>query len=70
MTRTALKAFVALSLLLVWQMVVARDYVLAVGSSSVFPFATTVAERIGKTTRFKTPQVEALGSGGRFKLFC
>ncbi len=70
MTRTTLKAVITLSLLLVWQMAIARDYVLSVGSSTVFPFATTIAERIGKTTRFKTPQVEALGSGGGFKLFC
>ena len=48
----------------------ARDFVLAVGSSTVYPFAATAAERIGKNTRFKTPQVEARGSGGGFKLFC
>ncbi len=41
-----------------------------VGSSTVFPFATVVAERFGKTTRFKTPVVESTGSGGGMKLFC
>ena len=48
----------------------ARDQIRIVGSSTVFPFATTVAERFGKTTRFKTPVVEATGTGGGLKLFC
>jgi len=48
----------------------ARDFVLMVGSSTVYSFASTVAERIGETSRFKTPQLEARGSGGGFKLFC
>ncbi|MGB0632095.1 MAG: substrate-binding domain-containing protein, partial [Alphaproteobacteria bacterium] len=34
------------------------------------PFSTTVAEQFGKTTSFKTPVVEATGSGGGLKLFC
>ena len=41
-----------------------------VGSSTVYPFATVVAEQFGKTTRFKTPTIEATGSGGGLKLFC
>lgn len=48
----------------------ARDYISIVGSSTVYPFSTTVAEQFGKTTRFKTPKVESTGSGGGFKLFC
>ena len=48
----------------------ARDRVRIVGSSTVFPFATTVAERFGKNTNFKTPVVESTGSGGGLKLFC
>ncbi len=47
-----------------------RDYVSIVGSSTVYPFATVVAERFGKTTRFKTPKIESTGSGGGLKLFC
>ena len=47
-----------------------RDYVSIVGSSTVYPFATTVAEQFGKTTKFKTPQIESTGSGGGMKLFC
>ena len=47
-----------------------RDYITIVGSSTVYPFATTVAEQFGKRTRFKTPKVESTGSGGGMKLFC
>lgn len=48
----------------------ARDYITVVGSSTVYPFATVVAERFGKGTQFKTPKVESTGSGGGLKLFC
>lgn len=48
----------------------ARDYIEIVGSSTVYPFATVVAEQFGKTTNFKTPKIESTGSGGGFKLFC
>ncbi|MGB5259730.1 MAG: PstS family phosphate ABC transporter substrate-binding protein [Gammaproteobacteria bacterium] len=48
----------------------ARDNIMIVGSSTVYPFATVVAERFGKSTRFKTPKIESTGSGGGFKLFC
>ncbi|WP_085902578.1 PstS family phosphate ABC transporter substrate-binding protein [Kiloniella majae] len=48
----------------------ARDQIRIVGSSTVFPFSTTVAETFGKTTGFKTPVVESTGSGGGMKLFC
>ena len=48
----------------------ARDYISIVGSSTVYPFATVVAERFGKSTSFKTPKVESTGSGGGLKLFC
>ncbi|MCG8345500.1 MAG: PstS family phosphate ABC transporter substrate-binding protein [Chlorobiales bacterium] len=47
----------------------ARDYISIVGSSTVYPFATVVAEQFGKTTDFKTPKIESTGSGGGFKLF-
>jgi len=47
-----------------------RDYISIVGSSTVYPFATVVAEQFGKTTPFKTPKIESTGSGGGFKLFC
>ena len=47
-----------------------RDYISIVGSSTVYPFATVVAEQFGKTTQFKTPKIESTGSGGGLKLFC
>jgi len=48
----------------------ARDQIQIVGSSTVFPFSTSVAEQFGQKTSFKTPVVEATGSGGGMKLFC
>ncbi len=48
----------------------ARDQIRIVGSSTVFPFSTAVAERFGLNTGFRTPIVEATGSGGGLKLFC
>ena len=48
----------------------ARDQIRIVGSSTVFPFSTAVAEQFGKTTDFATPVVESTGSGGGIKLFC
>ena len=50
--------------------VAARDYIAVVGSSTVYPFATTVAEHFGLSSKFKTPKIESTGSGGGFKLFC
>jgi phosphate transport system substrate-binding protein len=48
----------------------ARDQIRIVGSSTVFPFATTVAERFGKSGQFKAPIVESTGTGGGMALFC
>jgi phosphate transport system substrate-binding protein len=48
----------------------ARDQIRIVGSSTVFPFSTAVAETFGKTSSFKAPVVESTGSGGGIKLFC
>jgi phosphate transport system substrate-binding protein len=47
-----------------------RDVISIVGSSTVYPFATVVAERFGRSTHFKTPKIESTGSGGGLKLFC
>ncbi len=47
-----------------------RDYISIVGSSTVYPFATVVAERFGTGTQFPTPIIESTGSGGGLKLFC
>ncbi len=48
----------------------ARDQIRIVGSSTVFPFSTAVAEEFGTKGTFKTPVVESTGSGGGLKLFC
>jgi len=48
----------------------ARDQISIVGSSTVYPFATKVAERFGRTTEYPTPKVESTGSGGGLQLFC
>jgi phosphate transport system substrate-binding protein len=48
----------------------ARDQIRIVGSSTVYPFATTVAEQFGNKSGFPTPVIESTGSGGGLKLFC
>jgi phosphate transport system substrate-binding protein len=47
-----------------------RDQIRIVGSSTVYPFTTTVAENFGRSKKFKTPIVESTGTGGGLKLFC
>ena len=72
--RTALLGALALAglgLACTAQAQAARDFISIVGSSTVFPFSAAVAENFGKTHRqFKTPKVEATGTGGGIKLFC
>jgi phosphate transport system substrate-binding protein len=48
----------------------ARDQIRIVGSSTVYPFTTAVAEQFGKAGLGKTPVVESTGTGGGMKLFC
>lgn len=48
----------------------ARDQIEIAGSSTVFPFSTTVAEQFAKKTGTTAPKVESTGTGGGFKLFC
>jgi len=48
----------------------AREQIKIVGSSTVYPFASYVAEELGATSLFPTPVVESTGSGGGMKLFC
>lgn len=48
----------------------ARDTINIVGSSTVYPFATVVAERFGGQGDFPTPKLESTGSGGGLKIFC
>jgi len=66
------KLTLALALVATSSTVVAagRDTINVVGSSTVYPFTTVVAERFGKSTDFKTPKIESTGTGGGMKLFC
>ncbi len=48
----------------------ARDSITIVGSSTVYPFTTTVAEQFGRGGQYKTPKVESTGTGSGIKLFC
>jgi phosphate transport system substrate-binding protein len=65
-----LAALVASGVALVAGGAQARDQIRIVGSSTVYPFATVVAEEFGRTTGFKTPIIESTGTGGGLKLFC
>jgi len=51
-------------------MFASNDQIRIVGSSTVYPFTSYVAEEFGATTGNKTPVVESTGSGGGMKIFC
>ncbi|NIY84120.1 phosphate ABC transporter substrate-binding protein [Vibrio hepatarius] len=59
-----------LSMMLASPLALAQEQINIVGSSTVYPFATVVAERFGKSTHFSVPKIESTGSGGGLKLFC
>ncbi len=65
-----ISSFAALLSALPTTAVLARDQIQIVGSSTVYPFATIVAERFGNKGNFKTPVIESTGTGGGMKLFC
>jgi len=66
-----MKQLIALTFLgLISVTATARDQISVVGSSTVYPFTTTVAEQFGRQSRFPTPKVESTGTGGGIKLFC
>jgi phosphate transport system substrate-binding protein len=48
----------------------AQQQIQIVGSSTVFPFATAVAEHFAQQGAFPAPVVESTGTGGGIKLFC
>jgi phosphate transport system substrate-binding protein len=64
------KLIIAAAAVLVSSGAYARDYISIVGSSTVFPFSTAVAESLGGTGAYPTPVIESTGSGGGMKLFC
>lgn len=71
MKRRLVKASASLACLaLMCGAALARDQIRIVGSSTVYPFTTAVAEQLGKTGGVKTPVVESTGTGGGMKLFC
>ncbi|MBK1646367.1 phosphate ABC transporter substrate-binding protein [Thiocapsa imhoffii] len=70
MNKSIIAAAVTLAAATASTQAMARDSVWIAGSSTVFPFSTTVAETFGRETSFPTPKVEALGTGGGFKIFC
>ncbi|MFO1422662.1 MAG: substrate-binding domain-containing protein [Candidatus Competibacteraceae bacterium] len=47
-----------------------RDYISMAGATTIYPFATAVGERFSQATQLKPPQIQAIGSGAGFKLFC
>lgn len=48
-----------------------RDQIKVVGSSTVYPFTTLVAEQfVNKNPGMKPPVIESTGTGGGIKLFC
>ncbi|MBX7147355.1 MAG: substrate-binding domain-containing protein [Alphaproteobacteria bacterium] len=62
--------FIPVFILSTFSSAFARDQIRIVGSSTVFPFATVVAENFSKKKSFKTPIVESTGTGAGIKLFC
>ena len=69
MKATLAGAAAALAMASVPGTAMARDTISIVGSSTVYPFATVVAERFGRTGN-ASPKIESTGSGGGMKLFC
>ena len=63
------KLLFSLIMILMTTTLYARDQISIVGSSTVFPFSTVVAEKVGKQG-IKTPVIESTGTGGGMKLFC
>ncbi|MGF1552058.1 MAG: PstS family phosphate ABC transporter substrate-binding protein [Paracoccaceae bacterium] len=47
-----------------------RENIRVVGSSTVYPFTTAVAENFARNTGNPAPVVESTGTGGGFQLFC
>ena len=66
-----MKKLVFVLLLAIWgSSAQARDQIKIVGSSTVYPFSSYVAEEFGSVSRYPTPVVESTGTGGGMKLFC
>ena len=70
MRRVSAFAFGLVAALLAAWPAAAREQLHIVGSSTVYPFSTTVAEALAKQGVLRSPVVEATGTGGGLKLFC
>ncbi len=70
LNKIILTSSIAITTIFGGQVANARTHIEMVGSSTVFPFATVVAETFGKKTGLVTPKIESTGSGGGMKLFC
>ncbi len=70
MSKSLIKILTLTTIFFASQQAEARDQIRIVGSSTVYPFATVVAEEYGTKNDFRTPIVESTGTGGGFKLFC
>ena len=69
-SKISLYAATAATMLSIPAMADARN-MRAVGSSTVYPFAKAVAERVARANpKLGAPIVESVGTGGGFKLFC
>ena len=64
------KIILAAALAVVASNAQAREQIQIVGSSTVYPFATIVAEKFGQSGTNRTPVIESTGTGGGMKLFC
>ena len=71
MTRLMMLSATAVALISIPAIADARSQMRAVGSSTVYPFAKAVAERVARANpKLGTPVVESTGTGAGFKLFC
>lgn len=69
--KRVITAAAAATVLVTPAMADARSQMRAVGSSTVYPFAKAVAERVAQANpKVGTPIIESTGTGGGFKLFC
>ncbi len=60
----------AIAAIMVANPAIAREQIRVVGSSTVYPFSSTVAENLSKSSEFKNIVVESTGTGAGIKLFC
>lgn len=64
------KATAFLAVILFSNQAFARNYIHIVGSSTLYPLTTVIAEKFGGAGKFNTPVIESNGTGGGIKLFC